>query len=178
MKKDKPLKNIALSVRARLLNIAKQQNLNYSLVLLQYIQERFLYRVSISPYKDNFILKGGLLFIAYHIKNFRPTKDIDLLGLATSNDLKNIKKIIFDICNIHCDDGVIFILDTITVDKINENTEHEGVRVKIKSDLGGAKEYVQIDIGFGDKIIPGSVEIDYPVLLDNPIPKIYVYSYD
>jgi hypothetical protein len=79
MNKDpkKQIKNISASVRARLLNIARQNNFKFDSLLLQYFQERFLYRLSISEYKDKFILKGGLLFLAYNI----PLTSVSLLNL-------------------------------------------------------------------------------------------------
>jgi len=100
MGEKKEIKNIGASVRERLFNIAKKNNLNYDAILLQYIQERFLYRVAISDYKDNFILKGGLSFLAYQIPQSRPTKDIDFLGKFISRDFETIKKTICHIINI------------------------------------------------------------------------------
>jgi predicted nucleotidyltransferase component of viral defense system len=172
----KRAKNLAASIRARLLRIAKEGNRDYNSVLLQYFQERFLFRLSGSPYRSQFILKGALLFIVYRMPRVRPTKDIDFLGEAIGNDPEEIRDVLKKIAGIRYDDGVTFKSDRISVERIKEETDYEGVRAKIEAELGGARNVLQLDIGFGDKIIGGPVEIDFPVLLDFPAPKIQVYS--
>ena len=162
------LKNIGASVRGRLLNLAKAEKRNFNNVLLQYFQERFLYRLSVSPYRENFILKGALLFLLYDAPRLRPTKDIDLLGRAESNDLEQIRAIVQQIAQIDAQDGVVFNPESTTVEIIKESEEYTGVRVKIEAFLTSARQLLQIDIGFGDRIVPGPVEIEFPVLLDQP----------
>ena len=93
MKAQRTLKNIGASVRARLLNLAKAEGRNFNTILLRYFQERFLYRLSVSPYRENFILKGALLFLVYDAPRFRPTRDIDFWGRSTSNELEHIRAI-------------------------------------------------------------------------------------
>lgn len=102
------IKNISASVRARLLNLAKKTNRSFNAVLLQYFQERFLYRLSISSYKENFILKGALLFHVYEMPRNRPTKDIDFLWVDTSNTEKNLLQIMKEVISIKDKDGVRF----------------------------------------------------------------------
>jgi predicted nucleotidyltransferase component of viral defense system len=176
MNDKKQIKNIPASVRARLLNIARQNKASFDNILLQYFQERFLYRLSISKYKDNFILKGGLLFLAYNIPLLRPTKDMDLLGKFISMDFDNIQGIIQDIIKIQVPDGITFLSETITVEKIKKEQTYEGVKVIFEAELDKAKKILQIDIGFGDKVIPAPLKVNFPVLLDNPVPNIRVYS--
>ncbi len=85
MKKNKT--NIALSVQQRLLKIAKKSGKFFNAILLRYFQERFLYRMSVSSYRETFVLKGALLLLAFDIKVERPTKDIDFLGyIIPQND--------------------------------------------------------------------------------------------
>jgi predicted nucleotidyltransferase component of viral defense system len=173
------IKNISSSVKERLLNISRKEHRDFNSLLLRYFQERLLYRMSISDYKNNFILKGGLLFLAYNMSSLRPTKDIDLLGYSLSNDLENISSIFNDIISIQSPDGVIFIPENIVVERIktaNSKENFEGVRVKLQAQLAEAKNNIQIDIGFGDKIVPSPIEINFPVLLNFPEPKIHVYS--
>ena len=169
-------RNLAASIRARLLKIAKEVNRDYNSVLLQYFQERFLFRLSLSAYRSQFILKGALLFIVYQMPRVRPTRDIDFLGQAMTNDPKEVQNALRRIADIQFDDGVTFNGASVSVEKIKEETEYEGVRAKIEAELGGARNVLQLDIGFGDKIIGGPVEIEFPVLLDLPAPKIQVYS--
>ena len=116
MKRNKQIKDIAASVRARLLNIAKGAGRNFEAVLLQYFQERFLYRLSISPYKKQFVLKGALAFLTDSMSRFRPTKDIDLAGRINAS---NLNKIMCDIFTIPCEDGVKFSVDQIAIEDIN-----------------------------------------------------------
>jgi predicted nucleotidyltransferase component of viral defense system len=174
MKKD--IKNIASSVRARLINIADESNRDYNALLRLYFQERFLYRLSISPYKNKLILKGALLLMMNDISKFRPTKDIDFLGQAVSNEMNECKKIIEEIALIEADDGVEFIINNISTERIKEEADYEGVRVHLPYKMDTIKGYFSIDIGFGDKIVDGPFEMEFPVLLDFPVPRIIVYS--
>jgi predicted nucleotidyltransferase component of viral defense system len=172
MKKEKQIKDIAASVRARLLNIARGAGRNFDAVLLQYFQERFLYRLSISPFKKQFILKGALVFLTDSMSRFRPTKDIDLAGRFHT---ANLKKIMCDILVIPCEDGVQFNVDQIAIEDIAVESEYQGFRVKVPVQLGVARKKLQIDIGFGDVVYPKPVIREFPGLLDLPTPRILIY---
>lgn len=172
----KAIKNIAASVRARLINIADESKRDYNALLRLYFQERFLYRLSISNYQPKLILKGALLLMMNDISKFRPTKDIDFLGKAVLNEMNEYKEMIKAIASIDCDDGVEFIADKISAEKIKEDADFEGVRVHLPYKMDTIKGYLSIDIGFGDKIVEGPYEIDFPILLDFPSPRILVYS--
>ena len=174
--KSKDVKNVAASVKARLMNIAKENGSNYQFVLRQYVQERFLYRLSKSIYKNNFILKGALLFLAHNISNLRPTRDIDFLGDSVSNDIKIIEEIVKDILKVKYDDGVNFDEEKIEANNIIEDGDYHGIRVKFFGYLENTRVRIQIDVGFGDEIVEGPVNIDFPVLLDFDSPKIKAYS--
>ena len=176
MKKE--TKNIAVSVRNRLLNISNETNRDYNAILRQYFQERFLYRISISPYRSQFILKGAFLLMTNKISKFRPTKDIDFLGISVSSEIGVCAGIIKEIASTNSDDGVEFISDKIEGKKIKEGADFDGVRIKVPYKMDTIEGYFSIDIGFGDKITNGPFEIDYPTLLDFPSPKIFVYSFD
>lgn len=171
------VKNIAASIRARLLNVAKISGRDFDSVLLQYFQERFLYRLSISPYRQQLILKGALMFLAYEMSLLRTTRDIDFLGSATSNDLDETHEIIRAIASIVCADGVAFDDNSITVERITEDADYHGVRVKLEAHMTAARKVLQLDIGFGDVVVAGPVEMDFPVLLDDQErPHLVVYS--
>ncbi|MBK7105914.1 MAG: nucleotidyl transferase AbiEii/AbiGii toxin family protein [Ignavibacteriae bacterium] len=172
----KQIKNIPISVKEKLKNISTTSGKDFNKVLRQYIQERFLYRLSKSAFSENLILKGALLFLAYNISRSRPTRDIDFLGNKISNNAKDIKSIIKTITVIDCEDGLKFDQNNIEVENIVEEGDYHGVRVKINAKLGTIKDRIQIDIGFGDKITNGPIEIEYPTMLDMPIPKLKVYS--
>lgn len=172
----KKVKNISISVKEKLKNISKSSGKDFNKVLRQYIQERFLYRLSKSGYSENLILKGALLFLAYDISRSRPTRDIDFLGDKISNNAKDIKSIMKAISTIDYNDGLEFDSINIAVEDIVEDGDYHGVRIKIFAKLGTIKDMIQIDIGFGDKIVEGPIEIEYPTLLDMPVPKLKVYS--
>lgn len=172
----KKVKNISISVKEKLKYISTSSGKDFNKVLRQYIQERFLYRLSKSAYSENLILKGALLFLAYDISRSRPTRDIDFLGDKISNNAKDIKSIMKSIATIDYSDGLEFDSINIAVEDILEDGDYHGVRVKIFAKLGPIKDRIQIDIGFGDKIVEGPIEIEYPTLLDMPVPKLKVYS--
>lgn len=174
MKKE--TKNIAVSVRNRLLNISNESKRDYNALLRHYFQERFLYRVSISPYRSSLVLKGAFLLMTKDVSKFRPTKDIDFLGISLSNKIEECAEIVKEIASINVEDGVEFLTANITCKKIKEDSEIEGVRVHIPYKMDTIKGYFSIDIGYGDIITNGPYEIEFPVLLDFPSPKILVYS--
>lgn len=168
--------NIGASVRARLLNIARKSDRDYNRILVQYAQERLLYRLSISRYRENFVLKGALLFLIYDMPHHRPTKDIDLLGEAIDSDVAVMREMVKEVTAIMVNDGVMFDPATIVVRRIAEQAEYGGTRISLHSFVGDARIVLQIDVGFGDKIVEGPLEVEYPVLLDYPAPHIKVYS--
>ncbi len=172
----KNVKNVSDSTRAKLSNIAKQEGRNFDSLLMLYVQERLLYRLSQSKYCDNFILKGGLLLFSINRFIGRPTRDIDFLVENINNDMGNIKKILLEICKMEYNDGISFEEKSIIVERIKEDAEYEGVRVKITGYLGNAKKQLQLDIGFGDVVIPKPIIMTYPSLLEMEPPQIKVYS--
>lgn len=173
----KATKDIPASVRARLLVIARTTGRDFDALLLQYMQERFLYRLSISPYRRRLILKGALLFLAYEMSLLRPTKDIDFLGSSTPNELNEVRNLVVAIASIDLDDGVRFNHESVIVERIAEGADYKGVRVKLEARLTAARKMLQLDIGFGDTVVPGPLEMDFPTLLDDqPSPNLLVYS--
>ncbi len=152
MKKE--IKNKTASVKAKLLNIAKSENIDFNAVLLRYFQEKFLFRLSISEYSKYFVLKGGLLLICLNIPKMRPTIDIDFLAEHIKNDLIELENIFKNISKIGCNDGVQFDSLSIKSERIKENADYEGIRIKIDVFLGTARKKLQMDIAFGDVVIP------------------------
>ena len=157
-------------------NVSTQTGKEFQSILRQYIQERFLFRLSKSIYSNNLILKGALLFIAHDISRSRPTKDIDFLGSSISNEKEEIAKIVREILKINCEDGLRFDVDYIESENIVEDGDYNGARIKFYSYLENSKERIQINIGFGDKITGGPIEINFPTLLDSLAPRLKVYS--
>ncbi|MEW6622350.1 MAG: nucleotidyl transferase AbiEii/AbiGii toxin family protein [Bacillota bacterium] len=172
------IKNIPASVMGKLKNASRKSNKPLNLIMQLYIQERLLYRLSLSKYNDNFLLKGGLLLYSMTEFKGRPTKDIDFLAKNIPNDPENIEKVFKDICNMEASDGVNFDLGSIKAISIKEGADYEGVRVKVPAFIGQAKIILQVDIGFGDIVIPKPVSVKYPALLDFENPEINAYSFD
>ncbi len=173
MKKD--VKNIQASVRTRLKNKAEETNRPFSEILQYYGMERFLYRFSRSKYAEKFILKGALMFIVWHVPERRTTLDIDF-SARFDNQIASIEKVIKDICKVPVTpDGFMFDPKTIKGQKIKENAEYEGVRVKFRGFLERTRVSMQIDVGFRDVIYPKPRIIDYPVILDFPMPHLKGY---
>lgn len=167
--------NIAASVRARLLNVAKAQGADSDLILTQFGLERLLYRLSVSPYAERFLLKGALLFNLWYDLPRRPTRDADLLGFGSS-EISDLIRVFRDICATECDDGIRFQRDTVSAEPIRKDAAYPGVRVKLRGTLDGARCPIQVDIGFGDIVVPKPETVAYPVLLDNlPAPSIRAY---
>ena len=145
--------------------------------LILYAIERTLYRLSISPYSDHFIIKGGIYLYALFDQNYsRSTKDIDLLAENISNDLEFIQKVFIDIFSIECDDAIKFDLSSIKVKAITEFKQYHGINVIADAYLDKTTMQISIDIGFDDIIFPNKVLINYPVLLNMSNPSLYSYS--
>jgi len=176
VKEKGEIKNIAASIKERLRNIASQSGKEFQSIIRQYVQERFLFRLSKSSYKNNLILKGALLFVAHNISRNRPTRDIDFLGTSISNEIDDIEEVVKEILKIEAEDGVFFDIASIEVENIVEDGDYLGVRIKFYAYMENSRERVQLDIGFDDKIASGPIEIDFPTLLDFPAPKLKVYS--
>ena len=166
------------SIRERLLNISKEEEQEYMKVLVRYLHERLLYRISVSPYKSHFLLKGSSLLYAYDGFKARPTIDIDLLGERISNDRERLKGVFGRICHIECeDDGVTFDADTLTLEPIAVEKKYPGSCVRVLAHLDTIVQQVSIDIGFGDVVTPCPLLLDYPLLLpDVPDVELYAYS--
>jgi hypothetical protein len=169
-------KNIAASVHQRLLNKSRESSRPFNELLQHFAIERFIYRLSKSPHAEKFILKGALMFAAWTGSMSRPTMDIDLLG-KIENSLELIVTVIKDACAMEVEnDGIVFHKDTVTAARITEDADYKGARVMLRGNLGSIRLFLQIDIGFGDVIVPGPRKVEYPVLLDFPPPKLDGYT--
>ncbi len=168
-------RNFAASVRQRLLNLSHSTGQNYNQLLIRYAIEHFLYRMSISRHRDQFILKGAMLFAVWEGSPHRPTQDLDLLGFG-DRSLPHIADVFREVCSIPAaDDGWIFDPTTVTTEDIRTVAEYGGVRVHFVAKLGGAVVRVQTDIGFGDAVTPDAVTATYPSLLGLAAPELRTY---
>ena len=175
MTRDTPPVNIAHSVHDRLLVLAKKRGRPFNELLQYYAMERFLYRLGKSPANRHFLLKGALLLTACAETSYRPTRDIDLLGQVENTEGK-ILDLIRQVCRQGVPgDGMRFDSDSVITERIKEDADYAGVRAQFIGYLGNARVTMQVDVGFGDVVTPAPQDIEYPVLLDQPVPRLRGY---
>lgn len=167
-------RNMGASVRARLLNLAQERGQTFDLLLTRYALERLLYRLSTTKYRESFVLKGAMLMTTWFDQPFRPTRDLDFLGIGDS-DPDKVLATFREIGGTAADDGVTFDLVALEIEQIRDEADYGGLRLKTYANVGGARVRVVIDVGFGDAVKPAVVDLDYPVLLDLPAPKLRAY---
>lgn len=168
-------RNVAASVRARLLNHAREMKQDFNLVLTRFCLERLLFRISVSRYADQFLLKGALLFDLWFDIPHRPTRDADFLGLGSS-ELLTVENTFREICRIDADDGVVFQSDTVRAAETRKEANYAGIRITLLALLDGARCQIQADIGFGDAVTPEPEEVRYPTILnDLESPRLHAY---
>ena len=174
----KEIHNFGCSVKAKLLNISRNEKLGYQMLVTRYFQERLLYRLSISQYHDHFFLKGGALLYAHERFMARPTLDIGFMGHHIDNDTDNVKKVFAENCAIpYQQHGVTFYTETLRTEDIAVEKKYPGVRLTLGASIDTIRQDVSMDIGFGDVITPCPSELDYPNLIDGfPATNILAYS--
>ena len=159
---------MSASVRQRLLNRAKSDRRPFNELLQYYAMERFLYRLSQSAHVERFVLKGALMLRVWRSPELRPTMDIDMLG-RTSNEEADIVAQIRDILAANVEaDGLAFDTDSIQAERIVEDADYEGIRIRFLGTLGSARINMRIDIGFGDVVYPEPEESDLPTIAGFP----------
>ena len=164
----------AESIRQRLRNELRARGEDVTHGLQRYAVERFLYRLGRSPHRERFVLKGATLFAIWGTV-YRPTRDIDFTGYGSSEQadvLRNVR----EICNTADDvDSLVFDTEAITIDPIRDGSEYDGLRIRLRAQLGKSNIAVQIDVGFGNAIVPGPEEQEYRTILGDPPPRILAY---
>ncbi|MBS4168317.1 nucleotidyl transferase AbiEii/AbiGii toxin family protein [Parachlamydia sp. AcF125] len=172
----KSKKNLGESIRQRLKNLSEKRNRPFDEILRYYAMERFLYRLSLSPYADKFFLKGGLILKVWDSTDHRATMDIDLLA-RTSNQIDNLKRIITEVSEMTCEeDGIIFDAQKLILRNTQTGGDYNGISSSFSAKLFTTKMPVLIDIGFNDVIIPKPQRIQYPTLLEMPKPILLGYT--
>lgn len=172
------IKNIAASVRNRLLNLSKELKIDFNRILLLYTQEKFLYRLKHSKYESNFVLKGGVLFYGVFQQKARPTKDIDFLVYKLENEKNKFETVVSEIITKKIDDGLDFDKSSLSIEEIADDSEYLGLRIKVTAYLEKARIILQLDFGFGDIVFPKPIPFDYPSLMDDNTFQIYSYSWE
>jgi len=164
----------ATSIRQRLTNELRARGEDPSVGLQRYVVERFLYRLGRSPHREHLVLKGATLFAIWGTA-YRPTRDIDFTGYGSSDE-EAVLTTIREICATSDDvDALVFDTETITAEPIRDTSEYDGLRIRIQARLGNSVIPLQIDIGFGNAIVPGPEEKEYRTILGDPPPRILAY---
>jgi len=167
--------NRSASIRARLLNVAKAQGVDFNQVLVRFALERILYRLAQSQHAERFLLKGALLFTLWYDMPHRATRDVDLLGFG-ARELDAVAETFREIAAVTVDDGMVFDPTSVTVEEIRKEAGYGGVRVVLSGEVARARCKTKIDVGFGDAVTPAPVDSVYPVLLDDlPAPRLRTY---
>jgi predicted nucleotidyltransferase component of viral defense system len=167
-------KNVAASIKGRLLNIARAQGRGLDILLVRFALERLLFRLSRSPHRNNYILKGGMLVTQWLDHDNRETRDMDFLGFGT-DDQEAIRVIFSEIMAVDADDGLVFDIEALAASPIREEIEYGGIRRKTSAYLERTRIPVTLDIGFGDALADPGQSIDYPSLLGMEQPNIRSY---
>lgn len=174
----RPPKDVAASIRGRLLASSRETGEDFQFLLQRYASERFLYRLGVSPHRGRYVLKGAMLFALWGGSLYRATRDLDFTGYGSSESDAVIAAV-REICTLPvADDGLAFEAATVVAEPIRETAEYHGLRVRFAAKLAGARIPMQIDIGFGNAIEPAATEADYPTLLDMPAPRIRAYPHE
>ncbi len=174
-KQPEQKKNMGASVRARLLAISKASGQVFDLVLNRYAVERLLHRLSVSAYARRFVLKGATLLMTWLDAPHRGTRDLDLLGFGDP-DGENMLAVFREIMATDGDDGIVFDVAALKVERIREHLAYGGLRLVTTAEIGGARLKISIDIGFGDALEPEPETLNYPVLLGMPVPQLRGYA--
>ncbi len=160
------MRNVAASVRQRLTNRAKEKNIEFQRMLVLYGLERLLYRLSVSPFADRFILKGASLFSLWFDEPHRRTRDLDLLGKDDPDPVRFVA-LFQNLCDLSVeDDGLVFLPGSVQAKRIREENKFGGVRVTMVGTLENARIALQVDIGFGDAAVPEPEMVDFPIILE------------
>lgn len=169
-------RDVTASIKARLLNRARQEDGEFELFLVRYACERFLYRLGVSPLRERCILKGAGLLTVWMHDPYRATRDVDLLASGASDEA-SIREIVKTVCAMPCpEDGLVFDLESLSILPIRSEEEYQGQRALLRARLGKARIRVQVDFGFGDAVVPPAEEADYPTLLEDlPAPRLRIY---
>ncbi len=166
---------LAQSVQVRLVRHAKTIDVDPNVVLARYATERLLYRLSLSPHVERFVLKGALLLLVWLGEAIRPTRDADLLGFGEL-DADTLTGIFREICAVPVEpDALVFDVASIRVVPIRPEDAYGGQRVSLLARLGPARIRVQVDVGIGDAVTPEPEWLEYPSLLGFPRPRLRAY---
>ncbi|MGH3481373.1 MAG: nucleotidyl transferase AbiEii/AbiGii toxin family protein [Nocardioidaceae bacterium] len=160
--RDTTAGRVYLDLRAQ----ARREDRPTDELLVLYVLERFLFRLSRSEHRGRLVLKGGMLLAAFDER--RPTADVDLLARQVSNDADTIAALVRDVLAVEVDDGVVFEPDGLRAQVIRDAEPYTGVRITVPARIARARHPLRVDVNVGDPVTPAPVEVEYPALLAEP----------
>lgn len=172
------MKNMGMSIQARLKNLCVENGLDMPSTMRRYVQERLMYRLSVSSEAPNFVLKGGLLLAGYNDGSLlRPTEDIDFNGLDAGGSVDSLHEALVAVLRHPApDDGVTFFPETMHIAKDRTGIVPGG-KILLGAKLGTANVDIKIDVGFGNPVTPGSRMMEFPTILDSVVPRPVMMAY-
>lgn len=169
------IRNLPHSILTKLKNFSRENNFEFNVVLIRFAIERFLYRLYLSEYRDNFVLKGGNLLTVWLGPSYRVTKDADFLFSGEASH-ENLKKCFTAVCNIEfLEDAIEFHPETILTTEIRKEKQYNGICVELLATIGVVKIPLGFDVGFGDAVYPEIQMKKFPTCLALPPPQIQMY---
>ena len=155
-------------------NLSKKKSADAQILMRNYMMERFLERISLSEYKNQFILKGGMLVAAMVGLDARATMDLDATIKGTNVSVEDVEMIISKIISIPLNDGVLFRIKRIS--EIMEEADYPGVRVSMETKFDGVITPLKIDISTGDIITPREIKYNFNLMLENRTIEVWAYN--
>ena len=164
----------ATAVKTKIKNKSGGNSDKSQIMLRIYLMERLLERVSLSKYRDNFVLKGGLLVSSLVGVDMRSTMDVDTTVKSLPVNKKSVQKILEEIMAIELEDGVAFRISK--VQDIMEGHEYEGLRFMIECSMERLRQTIKIDISTGDEITPGAIAYKLPLIIEDRSIDLWAYN--
>ena len=164
----------ATQLKAKVRNLSGSDSTKAQTLIRNFMMERFLERIALSPYRDNFILKGGMLVAAVVGLDTRATMDIDTTVKSLVLSKENAVKIIEDVMAVEIHDGVTFRISKVT--DIMQEQDYPGIQCMLEAALDQMRQAIKIDISTGDIITPGAVEYSYPLMFEERTISLWTYN--
>lgn len=166
--------NSARQLKDLIRNLSKKNSADAQILMRNYMMERLLERISVSDYKDKFILKGGMLVAAMVGLDSRSTMDLDATVKGVNITIEDVEKIVTSIISEQIEDGVEFRIKSVS--RIMDEAEYPGVRVGMEAFFDGVRTSLKIDISTGDVITPSEIRYSFKLMLEDRSIEIYAYN--
>lgn len=164
----------ANQLKAKVRNLSGSNSQKAQTLIRNFVMERFLERITLSPYRNNFVLKGGMLVAAIVGLESRATMDIDTTVKSLNLEKEKAIEIVSEIIAVKIPDGINF--EIVKVSDIMEEHDYPGIRFMLQATLENLRQTIKIDISTGDIITPGAVQFSYPLMFENRSISLWTYN--